>query len=412
MSSFEQRLLPQILLPAVIGVATGCAVGGLSSFAEGLALPALAALPGLWPAAFSPLIFFATLGVSHFITRAAGPSTTELYILTYHEAGSRLPLRQIPGRVLAGLTTVALGGSQGLESPSALLGAALSQVAAKVRRFALCEADRHTLLVAGASAGIAAVFSSPGVGALYGMEIPWRRDLDAPRLVPCALAAACSYGTRAALVGTDHLIRLEHAPSVDPIFVAGAIAVALASGLVARLFAAITELARRQSRKHSPLARAVIGGLLLTVLALAGHALTSKWITFGPGYIAAGWLLSTEHLASLVGVVLLIRTAGTLVSMYGGGGGGVFTSLACTGAFVGEVVARWVGRADDAYALLGAACVLGAAYRIPLAAMLYVAESGGGVTLSMLGVGGVALAQAIIGSASVSDAQRDVRTRD
>ncbi len=397
-----------ILLPAVLGAATGAVVGALSQLAEGIALPALASLPGFWPALFSPLALLVTLVVSRRVTRAAGPATAELYIATYHQPQGRLPLAQIPGRVLAGLTTVGFGGSQGLESPSAVLGASLGQLVGARR--GLGEAERNTLLVAGASAGIAAVFSSPGVGALYGIEIPWRRDVDAPRLVPCAVAAACAYGTRAALVGPVHLVRLEHAPAIDPLFVAGAVVVALAAGLGARIFASGTELAHELAHRHSPLLRACAGGLLLAALAAAGYALTGRWITFGPGYIAAQWLLSAEHLGGLVLVVLLIRSAGTLVCVYGGGGGGVFTSLACTGAFVGEVIARLAGRSDDAYALLGAACLLGAAYRIPLATMLYVAESGGGVGLSMIGIGGVALAQSLAGSISVSNAQHDTRS--
>ncbi len=407
------RLAPRalaldVLVPAALGIATGAIVGALSHLTEGIALPALASLPSFWPALFSPLALLVTLVVSHRVIRAAGPATSELYIETYHQPRGRLPLAQIPGRVLASLTTVGFGGSQGLESASSLIGGSLGQLVGGRSR--LGEAERNTLLIAGASAGIAAVFSSPGVGALYGIEIPWRRDGAAPRLVPCAVAAACAYGTRAALVGPAHLVRLEHAPAIDPLFVVGALVVALAAGIGARLYASATEFAHELAHRHSPLVRACAGGLVLAALAAAGYTLTGRWITFGPGYFAAQWLLSAEHLAGLVLVVLLVRTAGTLVCVYGGGGGGVFTSLACTGAFVGEVIARLVGRSDDAYALLGAACLLGAAYRIPLATMLYVAESGGGVGLSMLGIGGVALAQSLTGQASVSDSQHDTRS--
>jgi CIC family chloride channel protein len=398
-----------VLLPALIGVATGAGVAGLSALAEGLALPHLAALPGLWPAAFSPLALLVTLAVVRFVTRASRPATTELYIETYHEPGATLPLRQLPGRLLAGLTTVGFGGSQGLESPSALLGASLGQLLGAARGVALDAAERRTLFMAGAGAGIAAVFSSPGVGALYGMEVPWRRDVDAPRLVPCAVAAACAYGVRSALVGPSHLVTLDAVPPLDVAFVGGAVGVALAAGVVARLFATATSAAHALARRGSAVSRASFGGATLALLAAAGYLGTGSWITFGPGYVAADWLFSAPHAVALLAAALLVRTAGTLVCVYGGGGGGVFTSLACTGAFTGQIVAQLLGRTDDAYALLGAACVLGSAYHIPLAAMLYVAESGGGVGLSMLGLGAVALSQALVGDASVSDAQRDAR---
>ena len=410
MASVGRRLVVGVLLPALIGVVTGAGVAGLSWLAEGRSLPALEALPGLWPAAFSPLALLVTLAVVRFVTRASKPATTELYIETYHEADARLPIPQLPGRLLAGLTTVGFGGSQGLESPSALLGASLGQWLGGARGLVLAAAERRSLLMAGAGAGIAAVFSSPGVGTLYGMEIPWRRDVDAPRLVPCAVAAASSYGVRAALIGPSHLVVLDGAPSLDATFVGGAVLVALACGAAARLFAEASAAAHALARRGSPLLRASVAGLALSGLAGAGFLLTGSWITFGPGYVAADWLAAAPHAAALVGLALLVRTAGTLVCVYGGGGGGVFTSLACTGAFVGQIVAQLLGRTDDAYALLGAACVLGSAYHIPLAAMLYVAESGGGIGLSMLGLGAVALSQALVGEASVSDAQRDART--
>ncbi len=404
-----RRIAVACVLPALIGVVTGACVAGLSGVAEGLALGELASLPGWLPALFSPLALLVTLGVARFVTRVSKPATAELYIDTYHEAGARIPLRQLPGRILAACTTVGFGGSQGLESPSALLGAALGDVLGNRPSLRLAPDERRSLLVAGASAGIAAVFSSPGVGMLYGMEVPFRRDVDAPRLVPAAIAAACAYATRAHLVGPSHLVVLDVAPSIDLPFAAGALAVAIAAGIAARIFAEADQALKRLAHRGSALFRASVAGIALAGLAYAGWWLTERWITFGPGYVAAGWLFSAPHALGLLAGALVIRSLGTLVCVYGGGGGGVFTSLACTGAFVGEMVSRAVGRSDPAYALIGAACVLGAGYRIPLACVLYVAEAGGGVGFSLLGLGAVAVAQVLVGDASVSEAQRETR---
>jgi CIC family chloride channel protein len=409
MPNARRRIATGCLLPAGIGVATGAGVAGLSALVEGRALGALADLPGFFPALLSPLALLGTLAVVRFVTRVSAPATAELYIETYHTPGARIPLRQLPGRLLAACTTVGFGGSQGLESPSALLGAAIGDVLGAIRGFALEADERRSLLVAGASAGIAAVFSSPGVGMLYGMEVPFRRDLDATRLIPAAVAAGCAYATRAALIGPSHLVTLSAPPDVNPSFVAGALLVAVAGGVAAWLFASVDGALHNLARRNRPIMRALIGGIMLAGLALAGFCLTGRWITFGPGYVAAAWLFSGPHAMGLVALALLVRSLGTLACVYGGGGGGVFTSLACTGAFVGEIVSQGLGRSDPSYALLGAACVLGAAYHIPLAGMLFVAESGGGIALSLLGVLVVAIAQAIVGPASVSDAQRASR---
>jgi CIC family chloride channel protein len=165
-------------------------------------------------------------------------------------------------------------------------------------------------------------------------------------------------------------------------------------------------LGRRQARWQ----RALIGGVALGLLAAAGYLLCGAWITFGSGYVAAGWLLSHPHPLWLVGVALLIRAGGNLVCVYGGGGGGVFTSLACNGAFLGEAVAQALG-CDETHtlALLGAACFLGAGYRLPLACMLFVAEAAIDLPVTAAGLVVVAAGWVLMGDDSVSDAQVDRR---
>jgi CIC family chloride channel protein len=400
----------QLLAPAAVGVVTGVCVAGLVGGVEHWALRTLAKLPGLFPALVSPAALLLTWLVARYVTRVEKPSTSELYITTYHIPGGRIPLGQLPGRVLAATTTVGLGGSQGFESTSALVGAGWADLLARRAAFGVPDEMRRSLLACGASAGIAAVFSSPAAGALYGIEVPFKRDVDAPRLAPCAIAAVCSYATRAWLIGTERIVNLGGLPTLDGTFVLGCLLVAVACGFGARLFArtemALHALGRRQSRGM----RALTGGALLGLLAAAGYLASGAWLTFGSGYVAAGWLLAEPRPLGLLGLALLIRAGGNLVSVYGGGGGGVFTSLACNGAFIGEAVAQALGCDEThALALLGAACFLGAGYRLPLACMLFVAEAGGGLPVAAAGLVAVAVAQVLMGDDSVSDAQIDRR---
>ncbi len=300
------RIALRLAAPAVIGAATGGCVAAANWLTTDHALALLAALPGSWPAVFSPFALLVTLGVATWVTRASRPSTSELYIVTYHSSEARLPLREVPGRVLGAMTTVSFGGSQGLESASALIGAAFGQLTRRLFRNGFPEDERRALMVCGASAGIA-----------------------------------------------------------DAVFVAGALLVAVACGLGARLFAWAGERLKYRAGHESPLGRATGAGVLLALLAWAGHAISGSWITFGPGYFAADWLLAGPHPLWLLGATLLIRTAGTLTCVYGGGGGGVFTSLACTGTFIGQIVAQALGRTEShVFPFLGAACFLGSGYRI------------------------------------------------
>ena len=65
------------------------------------------------------------------------------------------------------------------------------------------------------------------MGTLYGIEVPFRRDIDARRLVPCAIAAASSFVMRDALAGARHLIVLDAVPITDTTFVAGVVMVGI-----------------------------------------------------------------------------------------------------------------------------------------------------------------------------------------
>lgn len=398
----------QILVPSVIGVVTGALVAASSLLVEERALVWLASLPGLVPAVPSLVCLLVTLLVVRYVTRASEPSTSEVYIVAYNEPSRPIVLRELPGRILGAVTTVAAGGSQGLESPSALIGASLGQWSGG--RLRVHAEEKRSWVVAGASAGIAAVFSSPGVGALYGLELPFRRDVDAPRLVPSVVAAGASYLTRSYLVGARHLIAYDGAPTIDTTFLLACAAVVLACGLGARLFARATATLRALAHRVPPWARAAAGGVVLALLAWSGHAMTGTWITFGPGYVAAGWLDQGDHAIGLLLGAMLIRTAGTLACVFGGGGGGVFTSLAITGVFIGDITAHFLGHTETRFlALLGGACFLAGGYRIPLAGILLIAETTGNVALTTIGLIGIGAVQIFMGEDSVSDAKRDRR---
>jgi chloride channel protein, CIC family len=407
-----RTLTVMVAAPAVIGMATGACVAGASLVVEGVVLGRVSALPGPLPVACALVALLLTLAVSVYVTRVARPSTAELYITTYHDPQAHIPLRQLPGRVLAAATTVGLGGAQGLESPSALVGAALGDV---LGRASLRATEARSLMVAGASAGIAAVFSSPALGTFYGMEVPFRRDLDARRFVPCAVAAAASYVMRRELIGARHLVVPQGAPPIDATFLLTVALIAVACGVGARAFAHVDLWLQECAHRRSRLERVVSAGLVLAAITWAGHALTREWVSFGPGYIAVDWLLAGSHPLWLVAAVLGVRATATLTCVYGGGGGGVFTALACCGAFIGHAVAAVVhpdagAAAGRVYPLIGAGCFLGNGYRLPIGTAMLVAESSGDLGVAAAGLVAIAIGQAFMGEESVSDAKAETRT--
>jgi len=134
-------------------------------------------------------------------------------------------------------------------------------------------------------------------------------------------------------------------PTVDAVFVAGALLVARRLRSRARLSPGRAKRLKYRAGHESPLGRAAGAGVLLALLLWAGHALSGSWITFGPGYFAA----DGSSPASPPGTRRYAADPHRRHSycVYGGGGGGVFTSLACTGTFIGQIVAQALGRTES-----------------------------------------------------------------
>jgi H+/Cl- antiporter ClcA len=88
----------------------------------------------------------------------------------------------------------------------------------------------------------------------------------------------------------------------------------------------------------------------------------------------------------------------------------VFTSLACTGVFIGQIVGELLGRTESyAFPFLGAACFLASGYRLPLACMMFVLEGASSIGVAVAGVVAVAIGQVLMGRESVSDAKHEER---
>lgn len=405
-AALPQRFLGLVLLPALVGTLTGLGVGLLSWVFEQQTLGFFTGIDSIWVSLVPVLALPLTILAMRYVTGTYTPSTGELYIHAYHDPEKRFPIRQVPGRLLAGGATVAFGGAQGLESPSTTLGSGIGSL---LESRALHRRDRGFLMTAGASAGIAAIFCAPATGAMFGLEAPFRRGMDGRPIVQAAVAAVTSYAARVFLVGDAPLIPFATgAVDLDRTLVIAGLLLALACGVGARLFALGAVAARYLARHLKPFKRALVGGLLLVPIAALGYLLTDKWVTFGPGHVMIEWGLESSRSVQLLLLVAILHSLCTVICIFGGGGGGVFHALTAAGVIFGSAAGALAGRPEAlVLPLLGGACFLSAAYRIPLAGIMLVVEWGGGIGVVMLGFVGVAIAQACMAGSTIAPAQAD-----
>lgn len=409
--SLTRRWREVLLLAGLTGAAVGLLVAGFDTVASEVLLQGVLDLP-LGLGAVAPAIgLLVAVAALRFAGRGVGPATSDEYIRAFHEPQGRLPLRAVPPRVLAALATLGSGSPLGYEGPSLYLGAALGSAVQRLlpRRFTVD--DAKLLLVAGAAAGVAAIFKAPLTGIVFALEVPYQEDLARRALLPASISAAASYVVFASIAGTEPILPVAGQPPFNLVDLGGAAAVGLVCGILARLFVAIITMAKRLTATGRPYLRAVSAGVVLGTIVLLGSAVPGgDGLTLGPGYEAIRWSLDPDR--SLWAIVALgtLRVAGTGAAIAGGGVGGLFIPLVVQGALVGRTVGGVVGVGDTSlFPLVGMAAFLGAGYRVPLAAVVFVAESTGRPGFVVPGVIAAVVAQLVMGRASISPYQAPAR---
>ena len=405
-----KQVVSLVLLPGLLGLIAGILVSLAAWVFEDVALDALVHSTSVWIG----LVPFAALPLSslvlYYVAGTFWPSTNELYIVNANTPEKQMPVGEIPGRVLAGGVTAGCGGAQGLESPSASIGSSIGTVIERRAGRWIPSQYHGFLMMAGASAGIAAIFSSPAVGALYGVEVPYKRGFDPRPLLPAVIAAVVAVLVRWLSVGLDPLIpRASAAFQIDWSLLLTGLILAVVCGLAARLFSVGANTARALRKRTSPIRSALIGSVLLVAIAYLGWLSASRWVTFGPGHAMFDWATEDTRAIHLLFIVLVIHAIATMACVFGGGGGGVFTSLAATGALLGCIADVVLGSSATDYFLpmIGAACLLGAAYRIPIAGWLMIVEWGGGIETMLLGAVFVVVSKVCVGSITIAPAQTE-----
>lgn len=345
----------------------------------------------------------------------ASASTSDEFVRAFHDRQPSIPLREMPGKLLAGVATIGLGGAVGLEGPSIYAGSSLGLGIHGRLGSWLQRDEARVLLTAGAAAGVAAVFKAPATGVMFAMEAPYRDDVTPQALLPSLLAAASSYATFVALVGTEPVIPLLEQDSasflsVQAVDLLGALLLGIGAGLGGRGFAWLVRRAKGIGKVMPVGRRLLLGGISLAALAVLADQAFGAPLTLGPGTDAMSWVVQDRTL-QLIALLFVFRVAATCATLVAGGVGGLFIPLAALGVVMGEFVGTALGEDQTTlYPILGLAAFLGAGYRAPIAAVMFVAESTGGVgSFVVPALVAAAVSQIVAGPSSVADYQREHR---
>ena len=418
--TFREARNPRLLIAsAAIGVIVALIVAAFETVALQVVLERVLD-QHLAVLALAPVLGIAA---SKLVLRTVGGgtsgSTSDEYTRAFHERQPTIPIRYLPAKLLAGIVTIGSGGAVGLEGPSIYAGSSTGLFVHERLGRLFRRDEARILLTAGAAAGVAAVFKTPATGVIFAMEAPYRDDVTPQALLPSLIASAVSYVTFVFLVDSTPVVPFlgeggigASGASVLDVEIGdllGALILGIAAGLGGRGFAWLVRRAKHATHTISWPRRAVAAAAAMAGLALLADAVFGEVLSLGPGVRAMEWVVQQDAL-ELIALLFGIRVAATLATVLGDGVGGLFIPLATLGVIVGQFVGVALdARADGLYPTLGLAAFLGAGYRAPIAAVMFVAESTGAAAFVVPALVAAAVSQVVGGPSSVAEYQRSKR---
>jgi CIC family chloride channel protein len=269
---------------------------------------------------------------------------------------------------LSSAISIGSGGPFGAEGPIIMTGGAFGSLFAQL--FHLSNAERKTLLVAGAAAGMAATFGTPVAAMLLAVELllfEWK-----PRsFVPVAIAAVVAAAWRPYLMGSGVLFPMAIStslPTLGLLLATGlGVLCGLASGLLTLMVYGSEDLFQRLPIHW--MWWPALGGLVVGLGGLIEpHAL-------GVGYDNIAALLKGDRALQAILILLVVKAVIWSVALGSGTSGGVLAPLLIMGGAIGALFGGLMTEGDvGLWALLGMAAMMGGTMRSPLTAIIFALE--------------------------------------
>ncbi len=287
--------------------------------------------------------------------------------------GSKSEPRVMVLKPVSSAVSIGSGGPFGAEGPIILTGGALGSVLGQF--FHLSAIERRTLLVAGAAAGMSAVFGTPVAAVMLGVEllvVEWK-----PRsVVPIAIASAVAAAVRIALSEFDLIDPAPLFPTSVSVpagaaTLFGGVVIGLLGGAAAWLLTKAVYGAE-DAFKRLPIHWVwwpAIGGLVVGI----GGLIEPR--ALGVGYqTIADELAGNLAVGALTGI-FVVKLVIWALALGSGTSGAILAPILIMGAAAGGLLAPVLpGGSVGAWSVLGMAAVLAGVTRSPLTAVVFSLE--------------------------------------
>ncbi|CAG4918453.1 unnamed protein product [Acidocella sp. C78] len=324
--------------------------------------------PGLWtilvPAGGAVLIGLMARYGSEKIRGHGIPEAIEAILL----GGARLDLLVAILKPISSAISIGTGGPFGAEGPIIMTGGAAASLMAQC--FTLTDAERKTLLVAGACAGMTAVFGTPVAAILLAVEL-LLFELKPRSIIPVGTACITAAILRRFCMTPAPLFPYAGGVIVDPLHALGWLGLGLAAGFGSALLTVLVYAAEDGFNKLPVhwMWWPALGGLVVGIGGMADPA------ALGVGYPDIARLLAGALAGGAAIRLVLVKGVIWSVALGSGTSGGVLAPLLIIGGALGAVLAPVMPHAAPGFwAVLGMAAMMGGTMRAPLTSTLFAVE--------------------------------------
>jgi len=283
--------------------------------------------------------------------------------------GSKIEPKVAILKPISSAISIGSGGPFGAEGPIIMTGGAFGSMIAQFFHFT--SAERKTLLVAGAAAGMSATFAAPVASVLLAVELllfEWK-----PRsLIPVALASATAAVLRQYIIGVGPLFPTPpHPLFIGPEAILGCVLVGILAGALSALLTIMVYTAEDAFRLLPIhwMWWPAIGGL---VIGIGGLIFPQA---LGVGYDTIGAMLNGTATMQIIIGVLIVKSIIWSVSLGSGTSGGVLAPLLMMGGALGGIVSLFLPYEGLGFwPLISMAAILGGTMRSPFTGIIFALE--------------------------------------
>ncbi|MHA1616402.1 MAG: chloride channel protein [Candidatus Njordarchaeales archaeon] len=312
-------------------------------------------------------------------------------------------------KMIASGLTIGSGGSAGREGPIAQITASIISILTS--KIGLSEKEREILVMAAAAAGVGSIFKSPVGGALFGVEVPYKKDYEVEVFVPALIASFIGYAIFSMFVGWQPIFETplyRFSPLELPLFAMLGIIAGLSARFYVRVFYGVRDWFKKMNipDHYKP----AIGGIVVGLIAFYFPQVLST------GY---GWVqlaIYGELAIELMILLVFTKILATSFTIGSGGSGGVFAPSIVIGAMIGGAFGRIlygffpeIIYDPGIFVLIGMASFFAGAAKVPLTAIIMVAEMTGDYNILAPAILASTLSYIVSGEASIYENQLEYR---